>query len=412
MKAFLRSFIDNKGINVFWALFLGKVFAFLSTLFVVRFTPQAAFGEASFALAFLGILTPFLGFGITQGLFRFGCIAKNDATKQQLVDFALNAAWWLIPLFLIMYWLIGWFAITGELMLYCFIGTSFRAIGFYFFSIAKIKERIFFNNLRFANIEIGFQSLQFVLIVTLTYYFGIYGFVAAFSFAPWMFIFFIRPKLKKILLPDEFSAKSFWNYNLHGSFSYFVSDFIFYADIILIGFLLSENDVALYKVLFLLPSNLSFLAQIFIQTDSPLLAKHYNQPNYLASYFWNYLKLMIPIGLIILVVVYVFETDIIRWVFGAKYANTYGFFILTLGSVIALWLRAPLGNMLTCIGKNYWNTRISLFSMAILIAGLTLGIPKWGLGAAFWTMFAVLSSSSLIYLWVMVVYFNKSLDVE
>ncbi len=159
---------------------------------------------------------------------------------------------------------------------------------------------------------------------------------------------------------------------------------LFSVDFFFIGTMLTANDVAAYKVAVVLPMNLIFLPQIFLQTDIPKLAQNYQNKNYLLFYLKNYYKIFIPLGVSILLIGFALKDWVVPFIFGNEYAGNGNVFFVILATVIGnMWLRNIYGNLLNAIGKSQWNTYIGAVAIIIIALLAYLLIPHFGiLGAA------------------------------
>jgi O-antigen/teichoic acid export membrane protein len=114
---------------------------------------------------------------------------------------------------------------------------------------------------------------------------------------PWISLIFLK---RNIFVHNNFpiniNKKEFWKYSLHGSMTYFLSDILFSMDFLLIGLLLSENDLAMYKTAIIIPMNLSILPLVFMQTDYPKLAKNLSKQKLSKLLYQKLLQNIHPVG--------------------------------------------------------------------------------------------------------------------
>ncbi|GGG42993.1 hypothetical protein GCM10007332_00670 [Epilithonimonas arachidiradicis] len=176
-----------------------------------------------------------------------------------------------------------------------------------------------------------------------------------------------------------FSKKEIWTYGLFTAGTAVLSDMLFSLDIILIGFLLNESAVAGYKTAILLPSNLTFIALTFMQSDFPELAKHHKDKFFLKNYISNYYKIFIPLCLTIFVAFYILKDYIIVLFFGEKYRGIESaFIILTSAFLLNMLMRNLYGNLLSAVGKMAYNTIVSILALIVLVSLSILLVPKYG----------------------------------
>ena len=172
-----------------------------------------------------------------------------------------------------------------------------------------------------------------LLLLLLASFFGLYGYLVAIAFTPFLALFWLKKESYRTCTENfSFNKKEIWNYGLHSSGTAFLSDALFSADVLLLSFLMNETAVANYKVAILIPANITFLALTFMQSDFPMLAKNYQNRNFLWNYIKNYYKIFIPISALIFLIGVIFKSEILHLFFSAKYSdNSMVFMILLCG---------------------------------------------------------------------------------
>ena len=169
------------------------------------------------------------------------------------------------------------------------------------------------------------------------------------------------------------------------SFAYFASELLFSIDIAMIAIFMADKDIALYKVAIILPMNLLFLPTILFQTDFPRIVQNADNKAFLKFYIYNYLKLFIPLGMIILIGSYFLKDWLLTLFFNQDYlAGNSVFFIATITVVFAMLFRVLFLNLFSAVGLFNYNVRISIISIITLIIADAILIPIYKLnGAAF-----------------------------
>ena len=247
---------------------------------------------------------------------------------------------------------------------YIFLFFSVRLIGFYFFNHLQSELRIFGKNAEFARLNNTVNISGVILLLALSYFWGLQGYLTALAATPFLaFFWFKRDHLTNITETFSFNKKEIWNYGLHASGTALLSDTLFSADVLLLSFLMNENAVADYKVAILIPANITFLALTFMQSDFPVLAKNYQNRAFLTHYILNYYKLFIPLAFVIFLIGFIFKFDILSLFFSRKYAdNSLDFIILLAGFCMNMLLRNLYGNLLSAVGKMKMNTIIAVMT--------------------------------------------------
>ena len=382
LSEFLRNFFQNKGQHVFLSLLIAKICAFLGSLFIIRILPESDFGTMSIVASVFAIFTPFSGFGSHQSLLRFGSLNDDVSEKRSLSNFLMLKGLGYQILLSVLFLLVSIFYVSRyDYIFYIFIFFAIRLIGFYFFNYIQSELRIFGNNREFASVNnvVNISGVLFLLI--LSYFFGLKGYLIAIAFTPFIsLLWFKKENLKPITENFSFNKKEIWNYGFHASGTALLSDALFSADVLLLSFLMNETAVANYKVAILIPANITFLALTFMQSDFPMLAKNYQNRNFLWNYIKNYYKIFIPISALIFLIGVIFKSEILHLFFSAKYSdNSLLFSILLGGFCLNMLFRNLYGNLLSAVGKMKINTLISALTLLLIFGFSFLFVPKFGI---------------------------------
>ncbi|PIE50845.1 MAG: polysaccharide biosynthesis protein [Flavobacteriales bacterium] len=405
LKDFIRSFIDNKGGYVFLSFFIGKLTAFLSSLFLIRLLSEEDFGIITKIVSIFVVFLAFNGMGAYQSLLRFGAIEKDKKNKDILTAYALRVGMLFQVLISLIFLIFNFFYIKDtETKWWLIIAFSVRLIGFYFYNIITIYYRIHFNNSTFAKINNVVNIFGLLSLIGLTYFFGLKGYVFSIALSPFLSLFWYKKEIVKRVTNITIGIREFWDYAIHTAGTMLLSDLLFSLDIILINFFLDEVAIANYKTTILLPANITFLAIVFIQTDYPKLAENYLNANYLKRYIANYYKIFIPLSGVILGVGYFFDDEILSLFFGQRYSHRsdHLFFILLLGFVGSMLLRNLFGNLNAAVGKVKYNTVISILTIIVLLMSGFILIPKYeiiGVGISMSMSLIFSGVLSFVYFW-------------
>lgn len=387
LRNFIGDFFNNKGQHVFLSLLIAKICAFLGSLFIIRILPENEFGTISIVASVFAIFMPFSGFGSQQSLLRFGSMSDDVLEKEKLSTYLLKQGFIYQLLLSGLFIFVSFFFINKyEDIFYIFLLFTIRLIGFYFLNHIQSQFRIFGDNRGFARITNVVNLSGVVLLLVLSYYFGLKGYLIAIAITPFIaFFWFKKEYLNSVVENFSFSKKEIWNYGLHAAGTALLSDTLFSADVLMLSFLMNETAVANYKVAILIPANITFLALTFMQSDFPVLAKNYRNRNFLTSYITNYYKIFIPISLIIFLVGFIFKTEILYLFFSERYAdNSWVFVILLAGFSLNMLFRNLYGNLLSAVGMMKMNTAISILTLIMLVLFSFVFVKKFGIeGMAF-----------------------------
>lgn len=387
LRNFIGDFFYNKGQHVFLSLLIAKICAFLGSLFIIRILPENDFGTISIVASVFAIFMPFSGFGSQQSLLRFGSMSDDLMEKEKLSTYLLKQGFIYQLLLSGLFIFVSFFFINKyEDIFYIFLLFTIRLIGFYFLNHIQSQFRIFGNNRGFARITNIVNLSGVVLLLVLSYYFGLKGYLIAIAVTPFIaFFWFKKEYLNSVVENFSFSKKDIWNYGIHAAGTALLSDTLFSADVLMLSFLMNETAVANYKVAILIPANITFLALTFMQSDFPVLAKNYRNRNFLNSYITNYYKIFIPISLLIFLVGFTFKTEILYLFFSERYAdNSWVFVILLAGFSLNMLFRNLYGNLLSAVGMMKMNTAISILTLVMLVLFSFVFVKKFGIeGMAF-----------------------------
>lgn len=411
LSEFLRNFFQNKGQHVFLSLLIAKICAFLGSLFIIRILPESDFGTISIVASVFAIFTPFSGFGSHQSLLRFGSLNDNVSEKRSLSNFLMVKGLGYQILLSVLFLLVSIFYVSRyDYIFYIFIFFAIRLIGFYFFNYIQSELRIFGNNREFASVNNVVNITGVLLLLILSYFFGLKGYLIAIAFTPFIsLLWFKKENLKPITENFSFNKKEIWNYGFHASGTALLSDALFSADVLLLSFLMNETAVANYKVAILIPANITFLALTFMQSDFPMLAKNYQNRNFLWNYIKNYYKIFIPISALIFLIGVIFKSEILHLFFSAKYSdNSMVFMILLGGFCLNMLFRNLYGNLLSAVGKMKINTLISALTLILIFGFSFLFVPKFGIAGMGFSLSLTLLLNGLL-LMISFLYYLKNL---
>ena len=378
---FLKNFFKNKGQFVFVSLLVAKICAFITSLLIIRLLPQSEFGVLSIVLSVFAVFLPFSGFGTQQSLLRYGSVSEDTDEKKSLSRFLFfKGLFYQIVLGAVFLMVSFFFLEKYDDIFIIFLALCVRLFGFYFFGHMQSELRILGNNKEFAKLNNVVNILGLILVAVCTYYFGLKGYLLAIAVTPFIALFWFRKNHFATLKQNvPFSKKEMKSYGIHAAGTALLSDALFSADILLLGFLLNENAVANYKVAVLIPANITFLSLTFMQSDFPVLAKNYRDKSFLKNYTANYYKIFVPVCFLIFAVGFLLREQILHFFFSAEYSeNTLAFTILLAAFLLNMLFRNLYGNLLSAVGKMKVNTVVSLTAIVTLVVASFFVVPIYG----------------------------------
>lgn len=415
---FIEGFVKRKGISVGFSSAIEKTGGFLLVLIATHLIPKEEFGLITYANTTIAFLVPFIGFGIHQGLIRYGSIAGSQIVKKHLFFLTFKKGL-LFSALLVLFILLLAPLTTHNLphaKLYLFI-LSIQLVSLFVFAMLRIYARLINLNKLFAQMGIVKTILLVSLAFVLTLGFNGIGYAISLALAPLLAALYYLVKLKlipiKITNVPQFVFKEYLNYGLFTSLAGVLSQFLYAIDLILIGNLLQEEAVAEYRVAFTLPLSILFLPIVFIQTDFVKIAsKSVTDKVFIKNYYLNYLKVFSVIS-VLTVLFFFFFSEYIILLFGKEYNNGSDLmFIFSLGIMGALLFRVPLGNILSAIG---WPKINALNSLIVLVFNTVLSyifIKKDGIIGAAYVTSAMLWFSGILSLLAFIYYLKKDTFVK
>ncbi|WHF50606.1 oligosaccharide flippase family protein [Chryseobacterium gotjawalense] len=382
LSIFVSDFLKNKGHHVFLSLLIAKICGFLGSLFIIRILPESEFGTISIVASIFFIFVSFSGFGSHQSLLRYGSIIQSDSEKKVFANHLLRQGFIHQLIISAVFLLISIFYINRyEDILFIFLLFTVRLIGFYFLNHIQAELRVFGNNRAFAQVNNFVNVFGVILLLLLSYFFGLVGYLFAVAFTPFLsLIWYKKEDFLKVIGGINFTKKEIWSFGLHAAGTALLSDALFSADVLLLSFLMKETAVASYKVGLLIPFNITFLASTFMQSDYTVLAKNSRNKFFLKNYIANYYRLFIPISIVIFVVGFVFKTEVLSFFFSAKYSGSQMIFVIFLATFsFNMLLRNLYGNLLSAVGMMKMNTAVSFLNLILLLMFSFFFVKRFGI---------------------------------
>lgn len=403
---FIQDFIKNKGLFVFLSLFITKLSLFLTQTFITRLLPKEDYGLIVYYMSIFSFFLPIIGFAAYQGLLRFASIENEEKEKNKLAAYAFWKGLHYQVLITILFVIALVVFSTGrEYLLLIVLFLSLRLLGSFFQNISQVNFRLRFDNKMFAVSNVTVNVFGLVISVLLAYFFGLEGYIVALGLAPFISLVFMRKYMFSRDYKDvSVDKKEFWSYSFFTSLAVVVPEFVFIADIIMAKYYFSEEVIANYKTFIILPFNLWFFPQIFLQTDYPKLCANYDNKLFILNYAKNYCKIFFLLGIVVTGFSYVFRDELIPLLFGDKYSGGILFFYLVVAVVFSWFTKTLFSHILGAIGKNDYNVYVgALAVLALVLSGIYL-IPVYQFeGLVYSTIISLFVSSFstfAVFYWV------------
>ena len=372
-------------------------------------------GVVLFSYNIIVFLIPISGFGLNQGLLRYGALFKEKEEKNSLFLYVLKkgllASGVLIVLIIISSFFISFKFENTQLYV---ITLSFIILPGFLFEIIRVQFRLQHNNKSYAYTELTHSITLLVSVFLLSYFFQEIGYTIALLLTPLISSFLFIKKLN-----IDFTSKirlsitnfSFWKYGFFASLSNVLTQLLFAVDILLIGHLLEDTEmVTNYRYISLIPFSLLFLPRVFISTDFVAFTEKIYDKKYIFNYIKSYMLFFLITSCFMLLTSYLFAEQILTILEPNFIQFVDTFLILMIGITGIYIIRGLFGNLLSSIGKANVNYYIASISLIINIISNYYLIPKYGIkGAAITTAILMWFSSILSLICFLYLYKNLSI---
>jgi len=234
---FIKDFSKNSGNYVFLATLISKLFSFGASWIAIQLIPNKELGAVIFAFQIISFIMPVSGFGLNQGLIRYGALLSFNKEKNSLFIYTLKKG--LIISFMVMLIIMSvsfFIDFDLELTKPYLILLSLALLTHYLFDLIKIQFRLQKNNKTFAFIEVTYNVIYIILVFSLSWFFKELGYAIA---------IIITPLFSSILFINKLNLKQqnnqalkiinfkFWKYGFFASLSNVTTQLLISIDIIL-----------------------------------------------------------------------------------------------------------------------------------------------------------------------------------
>lgn len=399
IKQYIVGFLNRAGSHVFIATVIARLLSFFASWIALQLIASNPLGQVLYAWNMITFLIPLVGLGLHQSYIRYGALTTSENEKQQLLRYVIRKGTF-VSLFLTVVIILITSLLTfkiPDVHRYLYI-VSLVFIPTFLLEIIRIRMRLEHNNKKYAQIEIVYNLLLVFSVTTLSYFFQSLGYAFSFVIAPLLTVLIFSKVLRTTIskkLKLKFINLEFWKYGFFGGLSNVVTILLFAIDIVLIGAILKDASlVTAYRYISLIPFSLLFLPRVFITTDFVSFTEKIADQNFIKEYSNGYVRLFLIISGSILLLSFLFSSQIL-YAFDASFVQYKdSFLILLFGICGILILRGLYGNLLSSIGKvkiNFYITAIAviinyitnqqLISLyGIKGAAITSAILMWGTG--------------------------------
>ncbi len=358
-----------------------------------------------------------MGLGAFQGLVKYGAKYKDDQKVLNLFNYSLKRGVILaVLLSLIVYTLSPLIAknLPGASQYLKIF--SFQIIGLTAFEFVKNYFRLIHKNQLYALWEILYYLLLLVISIVFIHLFDSLGYVYALTITPFLIstIIIIKYRLlvfNKTGLDKAINPINFWKYGLIISLGLMSTQLLYVLDIIMIANIIKKSAlVAVYKAAALFPLSLRFIPYVFIKTDYVRFAENEKNRAFLLGYYLNYLKIFLPLSIIINIVFWL-SKDYLHYFFGEGYeavSEIIWIFSFTLTIGYLFWV--PLSNIIKVTNWVHLNTFVSAIALVFNIVLNFIFISKYGIVGAAWGSFITNALAGVMSLIIFLFYLKMKTE--
>lgn len=382
-----------------------KIFGFASQIFVAWILTPTDLGRIRVWQSFLSIALITASFGFESSTLK---LCSEDRTNEEKYSIYNKALHYIIPSLFITYFVVILLSIFGILspdkivnnytwlfFLALFPLTINGVQLSYLRALKKIKE--------YANIQVVTKAISIIFIISLTYFYNLWGYLVALIFGYLLSFYLIKRLINKNSFKSVNIVKTpILKMHLKYSIPVVIDDFAGMIsqnlDILILNFIiLSRDEVGYYGFAVTLLAMMTVISYSMYQIIVPYFSEKSNDINQILIMFNKYEKKWAFVSLIILVFAVLFTIPFLFYAMDGKYVQSTQYFIPL---AIAWFFKSNLSfqaGALFGMGKMLFLATFSIISVLITAGFLWISIGYYGsIGAAYGMMFAALFNLIII----------------
>lgn len=382
-----------------------KIFGFASQIFVAWILTPTDLGRIRVWQSFLSIALITASFGFESSTLK---LCSEDRTNEEKYSIYNKALHYIIPSLFITYFVVILLSIFGILspdkivnnytwlfFLALFPLTINGVQLSYLRALKKIKE--------YANIQVVTKAISIIFIISLTYFYNLWGYLVALIFGYLLSFYLIKRLVNKNSFKSVNIVKTpILKMHLKYSIPVVIDDFAGMIsqnlDILILNFIiLSRDEVGYYGFAVTLLAMMTVISYSMYQIIVPYFSEKSNDINQILIMFNKYEKKWAFVSLIILVFAVLFTIPFLFYAMDGKYVQSTQYFIPL---AIAWFFKSNLSfqaGALFGMGKMLFLATFSIISVLITAGFLWISIGYYGsIGAAYGMMFAALFNLIII----------------
>lgn len=364
--------IKNKGFfHLLFANFLIGFLSFGSQILVAKFLNPIEIGQVKTIQSFIGVATILAGFGFNTAVLKM-CSEKRSQEEKSFI-FKKNFFYSIIPiiLILIILYILAKVEILSPdksinkwLLFYMFIipaSTYSSLIIVYLQSLKKIKLM--------ANIQIYIRLFCLLIVVIVTYYFNVTGFIISSVIAGYISLIpllnFVKNDFKSKIKADNIFIDSFyyakWSFaaNLVGTIG-------MYVDIFMLNYYLKDRvDFGYYGISTIFILGLSYITITVQSIATPYFSEKSKDKKEFMRILKKYEIFMIFLSLIVGIFGFIIIPPLINIIFGIGYESSGIYFRILIFKYIFTSFYALFGVAIWGMGEVKYNFISSFITVVI-----------------------------------------------
>lgn len=388
----IKSFIKRGGHWYLLSSILSKFSALVLIILLAKNLSAEAFGKISQYLSLSAILIPLISLSAQETYLYFA--SKKECRISEKINLLHSLLFFSSIVFFaitFLYFFIGYLSSRIDLELYVFVFYSFifsqTTLLIYYFRVIGLNKLF---SLAFMMQNVFLLSIVCIFLLFPTKFISVAWSLSIIVFLFYLFFFIFSRRINHKILTrsSKLPSSMYIKYSLSITLGVFSSITIFHLDIIAVGFFVGDADAGFYRLMTMLPIVILFIPSSFLASDFKHLVSISNDFDKIVLYYCNYLKLFVPISLVLAVIVYLSVPHIVLFMSGLLPDNTWLIgLIFSISVFFNFLLRAPLGTIFNSMGLVSLNVKISVFVFSFNVVSVIVLTKIYGMpGAALSTL--------------------------
>lgn len=373
--------LGRKIVIQFGGYIIFSFLTFISLTLVARFFGPGIMGEISYYSGILGLILMISDFGLSRAHIKLCATGKNLGEK--IGVFVVSKSSLLAVSFII--------ALVYFLFFLRFASPSYKTAAFLIILFNEMFSRtgssilLTFESLQMITIENTILAIGKVvkiigLLLLLNFARSVLGLSIAY-FLEGLTVFVLAVIMIRRFAPFSWNTKIFKNY-----FSYCLPFLVIYPvsylqgnlDVIFIRNFWNPAEVGFYTAAIGLSAFFKSSYGVFISIFFPKMSQLFeeNKLDTIKEYLSSATRYLIIVSLPVFIAIYLFNSEIIQFILGSKFASSSPIFMLSVIGVIILTTSSPFDHLLYATGKHKLMAPIAFIGTVFLVILQLLLIPK------------------------------------